>query len=113
MKGGLQGLSAWVVQRVTAVYLALFVLVALVVLLLGRPRDFAAWQALVGHPAVLLAIALFYVALLWHAWIGMRDVFVDYLHVFWIRLTAYVLLVAFLIGCGLWVARVLILATLT
>jgi succinate dehydrogenase / fumarate reductase membrane anchor subunit len=112
MKGGLQGLSAWVVQRVTAVYLALFVLVALGVLL-GGPREFAAWHSLVGHPAALLAIALFYMALLWHAWIGVRDVFVDYLHVFWIRLTAYVLLAAFLIGCGLWVARVLILATLS
>jgi len=111
MKGGLQGLQAWVVQRVTAVYLALFVLVALGVLL-GAPADAAAWRALVTHPFALLALALFYLALLWHAWIGVRDVFVDYLHVLWIRLAAYVLLAAFLIGCGLWVARVLLIATL-
>jgi succinate dehydrogenase / fumarate reductase membrane anchor subunit len=112
MSRGLQGQQAWVVQRVTAIYLAAFVILA-VGALLAVPADAASWRSLVGHPVSLVLIAFFYVALLWHAWIGIRDVFVDYLHVFWIRLTAYILLLLYLAGCGLWIAKVLITTTLT
>lgn len=112
MTRGLRGQQAWLVQRITAVYLAVFVLVALGLMLVG-PDSAAQWRSWVAHPVGLLLIAFFYVALLWHAWIGVRDVFVDYLHVFWVRMTAYVLLLMFLLGSGIWVARVLILSTLS
>ena len=112
MSRGLQGQQAWVVQRVTAVYLAAFTLLGLAVMLLG-PADASTWQNWITHPVSLVLIGLFYLSLLWHAWIGVRDVFVDYLHVFWIRMTAYVLLLLFLLGNGFWIAKVLLFATLT
>lgn len=112
MSRGLQGQQAWLIQRVTAIYLGFFVILAIGVLLAGA-GDAQTWRSWVSHPVSLVLIAFFYIALLWHAWIGIRDVFVDYLHVFWIRLTAYILLALYLIGSGLWIAKVLIVATLT
>ena len=113
MSRGLQGQQAWVVQRLTALYLGVFAILAIGAMLVAAPADADQWHDLVTHPVALVLIALFYFSLLWHAWIGVRDVFVDYLHVFWVRMTAYTLLALFLIGCGLWIAKVLIIAILS
>lgn len=113
MSGGLQGMRAWVWQRLTALYLALFILAALVWLLVSPPQDAEAWRAALGHPAVTMALALFYLTLLIHAWVGLRDVVLDYIHPFWLRLTALAAVGLWLTVCGLWVAKVLLIASLT
>ena len=111
MSRGLQGLRAWLLQRITAVYLAVFTLLA-VLMFAAAPEGFNEWHRLLSHPLALILIGLFYVALLLHAWIGGRDVIIDYVHPLWVRVTAYVLFAGFLLGCSFWAAKVLILATM-
>ena len=106
------GLRAWVVQRVSALYLALFAFWVLGLFAFHPPRDAGAWRALLADPVMGVAAGLFFLALLLHAWVGVRDVVIDYVHPPAVRLAVLILLAAGLLACGLWAARVLLLAAL-
>ena len=45
----------------------------------GETITFETWHAFVSHPAANIALLLFFFSLLMHAWIGGRDVVVDYI----------------------------------
>ena len=105
----LSGLRAWTVQRISAIYIALCVIVAFIAVLAGgMPDSHMAWKALLASPFVNLAVMAFFVALLLHAWVGARDVIVDYVHPLAARFTVLAMAAIFLIVCGLWAARVLL-----
>ena len=100
------GLRSWLLQRLTALYMVLF-LVILVAIWGGQPISYDVWRAWVAHPAANIALLLFVFATLMHAWIGGRDVIIDY-----IRSVAgrYVLLIVYALGMiimGLWSLRIL------
>ncbi|HHH36696.1 MAG TPA: succinate dehydrogenase, hydrophobic membrane anchor protein [Gammaproteobacteria bacterium] len=94
------GLRAWLLQRISAVYLALYV----VYFLLASPAagGAAAWRAWLGSPWPLLAMALFFLALSIHAWVGVRDVIIDYVHPAGLRLLLLCGLGVVLLGSLLW-----------
>ncbi|AHE98452.1 succinate dehydrogenase, hydrophobic membrane anchor protein [Thioalkalivibrio paradoxus] len=108
----LGGQRAWLLQRITAVYAGLYLFVAVAVLLARAPADHAAWLALVAHPAVWLATALFVLVLLLHAWVGLRDVILDYLKPAWVRLTVLTLAAGAFLAMGFWALWILIEAAL-
>lgn len=102
------GLRSWLIQRLTAVYIVFFMVVS-VVLWGGQPVSFEAWRLWVAHPAVNIALLLFIFSLLMHAWIGGRDVVIDYVKSVAMR---YVLLIGFglsLAIIGLWALRTMLL----
>jgi len=103
----LSGLRAWIVQRVTAVYVAAFLVYAAAYLMLAPPVSFEAWRAWVGSPAISVASALFFGALLLHAWIGIRDVVLDYVHPLPLRFVILVGVGLALVAQGIWVLRIL------
>jgi succinate dehydrogenase / fumarate reductase membrane anchor subunit len=106
---GLSGLRAWVVQRLSALYIAGFVLVSLgLASVYGVPAGFEDWRALWSCTLPNVAAQLFVLALLLHAWVGVRDIFIDYIHPTGLRLTALGLLALFLAGCAFWAARVML-----
>lgn len=104
------GLRAWALQRATAVYLAGFALYLVIHALTQPPADYAAWQAWVARPWVNLGLLLLVPALLIHAWVGMRDLLIDYVRVTWARVLLLALLAFGLIASGLWAVQALILA---
>ena len=105
----LSGLRAWTIQRLSAIYIALFTLVVMIALVVkGLPPDHTAWKELLSSPLVNLAVMTFFLALLLHAWVGARDVIIDYVHPLAARFTALAVAAVFLIVCGLWAARVLL-----
>ncbi len=104
------GLKAWAIQRGTAIYLALFFLYLLLKLMFAAPADHAAWRAWLGDPVVSVAALVFFAALLLHAWIGVRDILMDYIWHTAARVTLLALVALVLVGSGLWAAQVLILA---
>ena len=101
------GLSAWLLQRVSAVYIALFLLYALISLAMFQPADYQHWLAWVNHSYRHLFIALFFVALIFHAWVGGRDVILDYVHPYAWRLLSLIALGGFLLWLLLWALRIL------
>lgn len=78
MKSTASGLTAWLVQRVTAVYMLLFVLFVLGSLSLHPRHSYEQWGTWVGRPAMTVAILVFFASLLSHMGVGLRDVLFDY-----------------------------------
>ena len=104
----MSGLNAWLLQRVSAVYLAGFLIYFLATLLTCAPESYADWHDWMSSTSMALATTLFFIALLSHAWVGMRDVLLDYVKPFALRLTMLVLLAVGLVVMGLWVMRILL-----
>ena len=104
----LSGHKAWVVQRLTALYIAAYILIALGCLLVnGGPDNAAQWRGLFSSAAMNLLTLGFFLALLQHAWIGIRDVILDYVRPVWVRFAVLILFGAGLLLCAVWVGRVL------
>ena len=108
MSRQLSGFSAWLVQRISALYLAFFLLLLFYRLLLHPVADFQQWQDWVFHPFISSLFLLFFLSLLLHAWVGIRDVIIDYVHPFAIRMTMLVLFALTLVGLGVWILRIMI-----
>ncbi len=104
----MSGLNAWLLQRISAVYLAGFLVYFLVTLLACAPESYADWHDWMSSIPMALATTLFFIALLSHAWVGMRDVLLDYVKPFALRLSMLVLLAVGLVVMGLWVVRILL-----
>ena len=106
------GLRAWALQRISAAYLGLYIIYMVGFFIFNAPETHEAWKAWVGSPWASLALLLFFVSLLIHAWVGIRDVLIDYVHPIMTRVTLLTLFGFGLIGCGLWIAKVIFLAAL-
>jgi succinate dehydrogenase / fumarate reductase membrane anchor subunit len=106
------GLKAWAVQRATAIYLTVFFVVLLGKFALDPPTSHLDWRLWVADPVTGIAFMVFFAALLFHAWVGMRDVLMDYVKPVTVRATLLTLVALALLACGLWAAQILILARL-
>jgi succinate dehydrogenase / fumarate reductase membrane anchor subunit len=76
--GAHYGWRDWLVQRVTAVVMAVYALILAAVLLRQPSMDFSTWRGLWATPWLRYATLLFFLSLAWHAWVGMRDILMDY-----------------------------------
>jgi len=47
------------------------------------------------------------IALVWHVWVGVRDVWMDYVQSVGLRLTLQVFTIVWLVGCAGWAFQVL------
>ncbi|MEP7062002.1 MAG: succinate dehydrogenase, hydrophobic membrane anchor protein [Betaproteobacteria bacterium] len=107
MKRALSGLRALLVQRVSAIYMLVFIVFLLAHFLFNPPASYVAWRAWIMGPVVGIAIPVFFAALLAHAWVGVRDVILDYIRPAALRFAALALLGLGLMGIGAWVIRIL------
>ncbi|GHT91741.1 succinate dehydrogenase, hydrophobic membrane anchor protein [Betaproteobacteria bacterium] len=105
--GAHYGLKDWLVQRVTAVVMALYSVFLIAILLVVKPADFEAWRAVFALGAVKFATFLFALSLFYHAWIGVRDIWMDYVQPVGIRLTLHVLTLLALTCYAGWAAAIL------
>ena len=105
------GFRAWLVQRISATYLGLYFIYAILYVLFFPPDSYQDWRDWVSDPFQGVGLMLFFAALLIHAWIGVRDVLIDYVHPIMVRIGLLTLTALCLIGSGLWVARVIFLGT--
>ena len=103
----LEGLRPWVLQRLTAAYLVVYVFYALVYWLFFQTFDFDSWQSWISDGVNQILLSLFYLSTLIHAWVGIRDVLLDYIKPFLIRLLLLFSVAVFLIGSGIWLLRIL------
>jgi succinate dehydrogenase / fumarate reductase membrane anchor subunit len=105
--GAHYGLRDWLVQRVTAVVMAVYTLMLLAVLV-NLPRlDYWHWKALWELPVMRYATVLFLLSLYLHAWIGVRNIFMDYVKGAGLRLALYVIVIAALVWSAVWAVQIL------
>lgn len=105
--GARTGTGGWLLQRATAVLLALALPALTLYFLAALPLDFAGWQALLAPQAVRVLLLLTAAALALHAWVGMRDIFMDYVRHIGLRLALLLAVVVVLAGSVAWLAVVL------
>ncbi len=104
--GAHYGLKDWLAQRVTAVVMLVYTIVFL--LALGRgPVTHASWKALFAQEWMRLATFLFVASVLIHAWIGVRNIWMDYIKHTGLRLVLEVATVLWLVGCAGWAMQIL------
>jgi len=105
--GAHYGWRDWLVQRVSAVVMALYTLLILGLLLWHGGLDYDAWKATFASSLFRLLTFVFMLSLLWHAWIGVRNISMDYLKPIAVRLTFQSVVVALLVAYAGWTIQVL------
>ena len=84
--GARYGLWPWLMQRLTAVVMGAYTIVLLACLLVRPPASYGDLRAMFSGAFFRVATMLFFAALLYHAWVGLRDVLMDYVKPVWMRL---------------------------
>lgn len=105
--GAHYGLRDWLVQRVTAGLMVLFTLVLLVQLLLPGPLGYERWAGIFAAQWMKVLSFVVIVSLAWHVWVGMRDIWMDYIKPVGVRLGLQVFTLVWLVGCAGWAVQVL------
>ncbi|HTS53348.1 MAG TPA: succinate dehydrogenase, hydrophobic membrane anchor protein [Burkholderiales bacterium] len=105
--GAHYGLRDWLVQRISAAVMALYAVLFVLVLAAARPTDYVAWKDLFRGQAVKLATFLFFIGLFVHAWVGMRDILMDYAKPLSLRLALQVVVAVLLLAWTGWAIQIL------
>jgi len=105
--GAHYGLRDWLVQRISAVLMVLFTAVLLVQLLMPGPLGYDRWAGIFAAQWMKTLSFVVIVALAWHVWVGMRDIWMDYIKPVGVRLGLQVFTIVWLVGCAGWAVQVL------
>lgn len=105
--GAHYGWQDWLAQRITAIIMLMFSVVFLGFLIVKGSVSYADWKHLFSNQAMRILTLMFFVAVFYHAWIGIRDVLMDYIKPVGIRLTMEVGVIVFLLGCTIWSGAIL------
>jgi succinate dehydrogenase / fumarate reductase membrane anchor subunit len=105
--GAHYGFSHWLAQRATAIIMALYTVVLLVAYLFGSGVSYERWARLFAFMPMKLLTLVAFLALAYHAWVGMRDIWMDYIKPVWLRLVLHGATVLWLLAMLSWAIAVL------
>jgi succinate dehydrogenase / fumarate reductase, membrane anchor subunit len=105
--GAHYGLGDWLVQRATAIVLTLYLIGFVVRVLLAWPVDYASWGGIFAPLGMKVATLIAFVALTWHAWIGVRDIWMDYARPTGLRMLLQLGTILWLAACLVWAVLIL------
>jgi succinate dehydrogenase / fumarate reductase membrane anchor subunit len=105
--GAHYGLRDWLSQRVTALLMVLFTLALLIQVLMPGPLDYARWSGIFAAQWMKVLTFVVIVSLAWHAWVGVRDIWMDYVKPVGVRLALQVFTMVWLVACTGWAVQVL------
>ena len=105
--GAHYGLRDWLAQRITGAIMAVYALVGALLWLSTPDFTYAAWRGLFAQGWMRIASLLFMVSLAWHAWVGARDILMDYVKHDGLRLALQVATVLLLAGYLGWAIEIL------
>lgn len=106
VSGAHYGLRDWLVQRFTALIMIGFTLF-LVGLAITQTPDTTGWRTLFEASWMRYFTLLFALSLFWHAWIGMRNILMDYVHATQLRLPLQVAVIVALLIYTMWTIDIL------
>jgi len=102
------GFRDWLVQRITAGLMALFTVVLLLqVIFTAGPIGYEQWAGIFAAQWMKFLTFGVILALLWHVWVGVRDIWMDYVKPVGVRLVLHVFTIVWLAGCAGWAIQVL------
>jgi succinate dehydrogenase / fumarate reductase membrane anchor subunit len=105
--GAHYGLRDWLAQRVTAAIMAVYTLIVVFVFMQNAPFSFSVWKDLFSQGWMRVATLLFAVSLAWHAWVGVRDILMDYVKPVALRLGLEILVLILIAAYLGWTVQIL------
>lgn len=105
--GAHYGIKDWLAQRITAVLMAIYTLVIFAAVLAGAASSHDAWRGFMAHGVVRSVTFLFIISLGYHAWVGVRDIWMDYIKPTSVRILLHVLTLLVLIGYVGWAIQII------
>jgi succinate dehydrogenase / fumarate reductase, membrane anchor subunit len=105
--GAHYGLIDWLAQRVTGVVMVAYTLIVAIALRQGAGASYASWHVFMSAGLMRFVTFLFIVSLCWHAWVGVRDIWMDYIQPAGIKLVLHVLTLLALIGYAGWATQII------
>ncbi len=105
--GAHYGTRDWLAQRITALVMAVFTVIVGAIIVSKAPLTHDVWKDLFTRGWMRVATLLFAVSLAWHAWVGVRDILMDYIKHDGLRLALQVVTVLLLAGYVTWAIEIL------
>jgi len=103
--GAHYGLRDWVMQRVTATIMVIYT-VALALFLLTMPSSYAGWKDFFAQTWVQVLTQTTLLAVFLHVWVGIRDVWMDYIKPTGLRLALHAFTLVWLVSCFIYSVKV-------
>jgi succinate dehydrogenase / fumarate reductase membrane anchor subunit len=105
--GAHYGVKDWLAQRVTAILMVIYTVVLLLSFLTGHDFSYEGWAGLFARQWFKLFSAVTFLGLFYHAWVGVRDIWMDYVKPVGVRLVLQLVTIAWLIACAVWAIQIL------
>lgn len=96
------GVRDWLIQRVSAVVLGLFLIFLLAYFAANPQLDYDSWKALFAHTWMRVFAVLALLSLLLHSWVGIWTVFTDYIKCVYARIFLQVIVILGLFAYLIW-----------
>ena len=105
--GAHYGFRDWLAQRITAIIMGLYTVILLVSFLAANDFSYNGWAGLFARQWFKIATFVTLLTLFYHAWVGMRDIWMDYVKPVIARLLLQSATIVWLIGCAGYAAQIL------
>ena len=105
--GAHYGVKDWLVQRVTAVLMVVYTAVLFFLVFTSSTPSYEGWAALFAQQWFKLFSAVTLLALFYHAWVGVRDIWMDYIKPVGLRLFLQIATIGWLVACAAWSLQIL------
>ncbi|MDO4640563.1 MAG: succinate dehydrogenase, hydrophobic membrane anchor protein [Neisseria sp.] len=108
LAGAHYGLRDWAMQRITAVVMLIYTFIFFFFLLsMFGAQDYTEWQQFFAKTWVKVFTQTTFIAVFLHAWVGIRDLWMDYIKPFGLRLFLQSATIVWLIGCAIYSIKVI------
>ncbi|MDN7609475.1 succinate dehydrogenase, hydrophobic membrane anchor protein [Burkholderia multivorans] len=105
--GAHYGLRDWLAQRVTATIMAVYTVILLVLFFGAHDFSYEGWASIFSAQSMKLATFVTLLSLFYHAWVGVRDIWMDYVKPVGVRLLLQSLTIVWLLACAGYAAQIL------
>ena len=105
--GAHYGFRDWLAQRITAIVMALYTVILLVSFLTTNDFSYNGWAGLFARQWFKIATFVTLLTMFYHVWVGMRDIWMDYVKSVIVRLLLQSATIVWLIGCAGYAAQIL------
>ena len=105
--GAHYGLRDWLAQRITATIMAVYTVILLVLFFGAHDFSYEGWASIFAAQWMKLATFVMLLSLFYHAWVGVRDIWMDYVKPVGVRLLLQSLTIVWLLACEGYAAQIL------
>ena len=105
--GAHYGVKDWLAQRVTAIVMVVYTLILLGTFLTAQNFTYEGWASLFARQWFKLFSLVTFLGLYYHVWVGIRDIWMDYVKNAGVKLALQFATVLWLLACAAWTVQIL------